>query len=235
MAGAVKTVKYADFLEEEVKRRESDRAIATERTGALGESLARAGLSQSGYGDYLNGVALASRVSEREKARADTLAAGADLHQSRLQALAQEKQAALDAEDAAIEAEQAASKEAAQKRREVLDDILSMKLSYEDALLYANQMGLSEEDAESIAQAGSQLASSINENALSTEMSSIISRIFYSGLYGKNAETYAMLCGISEEDAEKIGEIAEIYYKYVSRYNGFNSGFSTENWQNQNN
>lgn len=212
---AEKVKSYGEWLSEEgsdpaaAYREEVDRADDEYRRsgayyGASGESLGQAGLGGSGYGAYLNGQRYAAwqkRLSEAYR----TYRADEDKSRSRYaDYLAGEREAATGRTDSAL---------SALLNRGVTD--------YESAMAYALQSGVGEEDARNIATIAVAMNGETKVSAATRR--TLAEYIAKNNLSRSAAVSYAMACGMSEEEAE------EFYRNACNINGGYYSGYFSPN------
>lgn len=160
--------------------------------GLLGEALAQKGLSQSGYSDYLTGLAFATRQSSRDKALAAKISATQKGYADYLRAYESQRLSA---------------------SKSSLSALLSKGITDpDDAYAFSLSQGLSEEDARKI----SQLAISISQKQAQTKKDDlriqVINRLISYGMTKEKGAEYAMQYGFSPEEAQIIGEAAAEFY-----------------------
>lgn len=155
--------------------------------GARGEALARAGLTASGYGDYLRGVAYAERARTRESA-----------------AVTRET---TEAENRAAYA--AYLTEQGKRRGEVLSGVKRQGITTtEEAYAYAKTCGMGEADARTIATLVGQMRASGSGVSVHQKVT-VMQYMVNLELPREVAYGYALSCGMSEEEAREMAEAAD--------------------------
>ncbi len=161
-----------------------DYSRAKSEYGTRAEKLGELGLSASGYSDYLSGKA----YSEMQKRKDSARSAYSDNERKNIsgyQKYLEEK-----------------SEEAARLYDNVVSEITAAKIiSYDAAYEYALNSGLSEEFAASAAKKASDAA----HKALRNE---VINTIITRNFEDVQAREYALAMGLSEYEAEELGEYA---------------------------
>ena len=153
--------------------------------GVSGERLARSGLADSGYGDYL---------SDKAEVAFDTAAVAAD------KIYAEEKAEALRSYGEYLAEEE---KAAQSLRQRVLREVLnSDMMHYDDVYSYAVTAGLGKSDAKAVAE-----LTMIRETRNS--MRDILDRVLSHGFDRETALRYAMAAGLSLKDAKAIAELSD--------------------------
>lgn len=153
--------------------------------GVSAERLARSGLADSGYGDYL---------SDKAEVAFDTAAVAAD------KVYAEEKAEALRSYGEYLAEEE---KAAQTLRQRVLREVLnSDMMHYDDVYSYAVTAGLGKSDAKAVAE-----LTMIRETRNS--MRDILDRVLSQGFDRETALRYAMAAGLSLKDAKAIAELSE--------------------------
>lgn len=157
------------------------------RYGARGEALARAGLTDSGYGDYLDGVAYATRA----KALSD----------------AAERQATVARENRRSYVEYLEAQ--GERRQSVLGSIKGQGITNaEVAGAYARACGMSDEDAEMIGT----LVGEMRESGSGVSVHQKVKVMQYMVNLEMPMETayaYALTCGMTEKEAREMAEATE--------------------------
>ena len=200
--------------------------------GDLAESLASAGLSSSGYADYLN--ARAEKKSIGEVAEAAKKKVGDEAEEEYLFAVEEERQKKEALEAALKEKEKAEKEEAKRLEKEEKDKLAAEKeqaklqeklktetekkrkavLSYANSnnlsdknFIYASaiSIGLSSEDARSIAEIAS---NNVSEKLRAKNVEKTRERIVSERLTKNQAYAYAISLGLPEEDAKALAELA---------------------------
>lgn len=155
--------------------------------GARGETLARAGLTASGYGDYLRGVAYAERGRARETAA--------------------EARETTDAENRAAYAAYLTAQ--GERNRKVLNGVKRQGITTtEEAYAYAKTCGMGEEDARTVAALVGQMRA--NGSGVSVHQKVTVMQYMVNlELPREVAYGYALSCGMSEEEAREMAEAAD--------------------------
>ncbi len=182
-----------DIYHNSVKNAETDYQKAKAEYGSRAESLASSGLSKSGYSDYLS--AKAYEVLQRERKDAS------------LEYRRNERQNKTNYASYVSALEDAESK----LFTSVGNDIVKKRiLGYSDAYDYAVDAGLSESLAEKV-------ASSATKTVLADIKTEIGKLIINKKLSQSETKAYARFMGLSEADANELGEFAKKYnYVYTT-------------------
>lgn len=155
--------------------------------GARGEALARAGLTASGYGDYLRGVAYAERARAQESAAA--------------------ARETTEAENRAAYAAYLA--EQGERRKKVMSGVKWQGITTtEEAYAYAKTCGMGEEDARTIATLVGQMRASGSGVSVHQKVT-VMQYMVNLELPREVAYGYALSCGMSEEEAREMAEAAD--------------------------
>lgn len=157
------------------------------RYGARGESLGRSGLTGSGYGDYLDGVAR----SDRAKALEDATAAG----------------------EAAAEGNRRGYAEYLVKqgtrRKSILSSIRGQGITDpEVATAYAAACGMNETDAALVGSLVGQMRESGSGVSVHQKVK-VMQYMVNIGMPRETAYVYALSCGMTESEAREMAEAAE--------------------------
>ena len=156
------------------------KSIAT--YGSKAAQLSDMGLSESGYADYLTGVAYAERRQARE-------ALAKSERQSYASALMAEKE------------------QAEKNRLSALAKIRSASIMDEDAAYrYALALGLEESEAREVA--AQAVDSYVNSQ---TRLASVLQYCIEQGFYRQQALAYATALGYGESDANRIADMIDTY------------------------
>ena len=164
------------------------RALAT--YGALGETLGRAGLTGSGYGDYLTGVAYAARASAEDAALKESYATEQKNRQSYAAYLTEQQDRAKDL--------------LTTLRKEGVTDA---DLAY----TYAKTCGISDENARTISTLIGKMSAAGTTASLSEirERVTVLQYVIRAGLTRDAAYAYAISCGIRQDVAKELADAAE--------------------------
>ncbi len=169
---------------------ESDYQRELSGHGSRAEALAGLGLTGSGYSDYLSGKA----YSEMQKGKQDARSTYAENKRKNISGYQSYIKDYKEAEDKSIKAVVKA----------IGNDGI---VDYDTAYRYAVSLGLSEESASAAAKTAS-------DYAVKTLRSSVMKRILSQGLGKTQAINYALGLGLSENDANELGEYAREISKY---------------------
>ncbi|MFA5562243.1 MAG: hypothetical protein WDA00_06365 [Eubacteriales bacterium] len=194
---------YAAYLRQSPAADEFGRAMAAAEDsfsrslpgyGREAEALAAAGLTNSGYSNYLTGLSYGQRQNERQALRRQATA------------LEQEQAAGYAAYlDAHAKGQQKTASA-------LLDTLLREGIAdYDTAYLYALQQGLGEQDAQLTAALGVQLAGQ-KSGATVANRYTILNHILNRDLDYENAYAYAMASGLPPEEARQLAEISQQLY-----------------------
>ena len=157
--------------------------------GAGGETLGRAGLGSSGYGDYLDGVAYAEKIRAQESA-------------------AQKK---LDIDKANREGYAAYLTAQAERAQSTLNAIRLQKITDEDtAYEYAKTCGMGEEDARMISRLVGEMNTGEETSTSAVRQRVTIMQYMVSMEFTRDAAyAYALSCGVGETIARQMAEATE--------------------------
>ena len=158
--------------------------------GAMGESLASRGLSDSGYAAYLEKKKENRAAEINEALRKDYSIATAEQKGEYFDYSKQYDENADRLGSSVIEALKK-----------------SKTLSYEDAYLYAVNLGLSKENAAAAAKSGVEAARNIVKGE-------VVDKIISKRLTYDETKSLATGLGLEEEDAKRLGEFAKLYSGY---------------------
>lgn len=168
----------------------SDYAKALSGYGADAESLARLGLTGSGYSDYIKGHAYSVMQGEKQKAISDyreNIRKNASGYSEYISKITSENN---------------------EKIRKTVNDIVKKGfINYDDAYNYAVTVGLSEEDAKAVAKGGSDSA----REELKRE---VMKAIKNSALNKNEAFNYALGVGLTKEEAAILADYADKMNQY---------------------
>lgn len=187
---------YADWLSlnginsegiyrDSLKDINGDYIRAKSEYGTLAERLGQLGLSSAGYSDYLSGKA----YSEMQKRKAGAKAAYSENERKNRKGYGEylEKQV----------------KEAREIYENTVASITKAGImNYEDAYAYAIGAGLTEENA---ALAAKSAGDAVRKQIWNTAVKTVIEKSYNE----KQAREYALLLGLSEEEANELGKYAD--------------------------
>lgn len=177
----------------------ADRQYAASRPGygKSGDALAGSGLLDSGYAAYLAGIAYATRQNQRAQAQRDMRREAASGYASYVSRKESERQSALT---------------------QVTNKLLQNGITSEDAAYtLALQYGLGRTDARRTAEN----VSKINGSGSSQLRRTVLDNIISLGMRAEYGKQYAMVCGLSEEEAERVAQVAEA--SYLAKNLGYSS------------
>lgn len=187
-----------EALRESTKRADSTYAEAKASYGAKASSLLSAGLTASGYGDYLDGVAYASRIKATDAAEA---AYEKRKSESESRYAAYLASAEKEAEEA-YENEQRTLIDAFEK---LLDQRILDKTS---AKAYLIGLGIDEKEANTLAEKSIEVQVGTNERK-----NFILEHVISQGMSYDRAYNYAIANGLSREMAIDIAKTASAALK----------------------
>ena len=180
-----------EALRQSYERADNAYAAARAGYGTRASSLLSRGLSGSGYGDYLDGVAYAERTRAREEAAARTEKESREGYAAYLEGLEKE------AQDAAREKES----DTVSAFRQLLDRKIVDK---DAAVSFLTTLGVDEETARTLAERNDTIL-----HASSERRSAIINYALTNHFRFERAYSYALANGLSTEEAKEIASISQ--------------------------
>lgn len=186
-----------DALGDALKAADRQYAASQPGYGKSGDALAEAGLLDSGYAAYLAGIAYAARQSSRAQAQRDMRREAASGYASYVNQKESERQSALT-----------------QVTNKLLQNGITDKNA---AYTLALQYGLGRTDARRTAENIGNITGVGSAQLRRTVLDNIISL----GMRAEYGKQYAMVCGLSEEEAERVAQVAEA--SYLAKNLGYSS------------
>lgn len=185
----------SEIYDSAVREAQNSYRFANAGYGKSGESLYSHGLSGGGYSDYLSAKAYQTMQKSKKDAMSDYLKNERENRRGYSEYV------------------EALEKSESKLYSDLVDAIVKREItSFEDAYSYASDRGLSEERATSAANEALKLS-------ISNIKKEISKLIVNKKLSEKEARSYALFMGLSEEDAEELAKYAKSY-SYISYNQG---------------